>query len=178
MREKELIRQTGHVIIGIILIIILKKAITTGIIISAALIVIFAASSKIKTKKIREIKKRFTREEHDKGIYYYLTAFIITPIIFDEKTSLTALSIMVIGDATATIIGKNRGKKKITKEKTLAGSTALLITSLTITLMTGQKPLTAIIISLAATITEIISKKETDNLTIPIITGTIMKIIK
>lgn len=142
------------------------------------------------------IKKHLLKQVNDSstenlGIFYYPLAFLICTLLFwDVNKFILSLSFLIfsIGDAVAALVGNNSTTKyltRITKEpKTFNGAIAFILSSfvlLWIVRLTFWDKLNliyydnisfilvALIFSLLGGITEAISTKGTDNLSLPII---------
>jgi len=106
---------------------------------------------------------------------YYALGALICVLLYPEHIAIAATAILVIGDSVAALVGKAVGRYKIYKNKTLEGTTACFLSCLVVCYILLPIPM-AIIGSLAATLTELLSTKVNDNFTIPVISGGIMAI--
>jgi len=127
-------------------------------------------------KKFERDNARFPGE----GAIFYLTSAVFVLMAFPEKVALASIMILALGDAFSTIIGKNFGKRKITKQKTIEGMLAGIIAGF-LGAMLFVSPLTAFLGSLGAMVFEAIEVKVKnvsvdDNLFIPVIASIIMYI--
>lgn len=133
----------------------------------------------IKKKRIPLFSKVWRGEEKKKigGEVYYILGMILALTFFDLQLAATAILMMALGDAVATLSGISFGRHKLTKTSTLEGSVVQLIINLAI----GYSILTnwtiIISMSIAATLAEIFSFKLDDNLTIPVVAGLVGQII-
>ena len=125
---------------------------------------------------------------HDLGLVYYAGIWTILIFIFNENLWIVGLAMapMVYGDGFASLIGEKYGKNKfsLTKDiKSLEGSLAMFIVTFILSYLIlmyysflnypigNINMIVIFIISLIATITEAISFKGLDNLTVPSITA-------
>ncbi|MFH1760130.1 MAG: hypothetical protein ABIA63_03425 [bacterium] len=110
-----------------------------------------------------------------------LSSTLILFFLNNKEIAFLALSCIILGDASAAIIGKNYGKHKIGR-KTLEGSAACLAICLLIffccrgflqeiTLLQG------ITCAFATALLELIPVRLDDNLYVPIFTGVLLKYI-
>lgn len=118
--------------------------------------------------------------EHNKnftGAFYVVLSIFLASLLFDKQTLMISVSIMLISDSLAALIGKKWGRIKF-MDKSLEGSLAFFISSFLITYLGTLNIITAIIVALITTLTELFSKRLRldDNLTITLIAGFILKI--
>ena len=118
--------------------------------------------------------------EHNKnftGAFYVVLSIFLASLLFDKQTLMISVSIMLISDGLAALIGKKWGRIKF-MDKSLEGSLAFFISSFLITYLGTLNIITAIIVALITTLTELFSKRLRldDNLTITLIAGFILKI--
>lgn len=135
-----------------------------------------------KTKTLNvfsEILRPCENEKKLTGAFYMLLGALITFIIFPKIVCVTALSVLMISDSFAALIGKRWGKHPLAS-KTLEGTLAFFVSALIITVLIGissNQPFAAnffissIIASVTATICELYSPKLNidDNLLIPVV---------
>ena len=128
------------------------------------------------TLRIKELKRnKFTLS----GAFYVLCAALLCCFLFPKNICIIALSIMIVSDACAAIIGKCFGTRKIRKQKSLEGCTAFFVSALVIMLLFN--PIfnvrdVSIIACMVATIAELFEDKLRldDNLSIPLLIGCIL----
>ena len=113
------------------------------------------------------------------GIIYYISVMLGNSMLF----TLPVL-ILAICDPLAGIIGKRFHSKYILNGKTIAGSLTFLFFSLCISLyylssVHYESVFTlSLMIAVAATITELLSPRGTDNLTIPLIVAVVLILLE
>ena len=110
------------------------------------------------------------------GGTYFIIGIFLSVLLFPKQIGIASVSVLVICDTFAALIGKHFGKIKI-GNKTLEGSIGFFISGL-ITLMIvpriSQNPLELYIACSAlfvATVVELIPSKIDDNISIPLIFG-------
>ena len=113
------------------------------------------------------------------GSVYVLAAAFLCSIFFSREISAMALSIMLVSDSCAALIGKKFGRHKIYKHKSLEGTLAFFVSAVLINwLFYPLLPFSFISLSacLAATCAELWEDKIRidDNLSIPLIIGMIL----
>lgn len=122
---------------------------------------------------------------HLTGATYVLFSAIICTLVFPKQIAVTAMSIMLVADATASLVGKKYGKNPI-MGKSLEGSTAFLcaafITVAVIGLLGGYAApfyVSALVAAIAATAVELFSKivRLDDNFSIPLVAGSVMWLV-
>ncbi|MFO7987512.1 MAG: hypothetical protein R6U38_16750 [Desulfatiglandaceae bacterium] len=109
------------------------------------------------------------------GATFVFLGSFLTVLLFSKEVAVTVLLFLTIGDPTACLIGLARGKHKLIGDKTLEGSLAFILASL---LATCWIPMVPFPIKIAGAITaalvELIPWRIDDNLTIPLLSGTLM----
>ena len=113
------------------------------------------------------------------GSLYVILAAIGCTLMFSKSVAVISLSVMLVSDTVAAIIGKLYGQRKIYKHKTLEGSLAFFLSALLINMLC--EPIyhftyAGVIASIVATFTEIFEDKVDidDNLSIPVVVGVIL----
>lgn len=96
---------------------------------------------------------------------YIMTSAFLAVLFFDKEIAITSISIMVISDAVASIVGRSFGKRKV-YDKTMEGSAAFLVASIAISMFvffsiydTQKFIISALAGSIVATIAELIASK-------------------
>ena len=117
--------------------------------------------------------KEMSRENFQfTGAIYVLTSAILCLCFFGKEIACIALTVMLICDSVAALIGRSVGKVKIYKNKTLEGTLAFFIMALLINLLFWPLyPFTikSLIACLVATLAELYEDKIEidDNLSVP-----------
>jgi len=120
---------------------------------------------------------RVLREEEKPsfmGATYFIFSTILTILLFPKSIAIASILILIVSDTAAALIGKGIGRIKIFG-KTLEGSMAFLITSLAIVwIYPHLDRFAGSLAALGATGIEILPIRVNDNLSIPLVAGTIM----
>lgn len=120
---------------------------------------------------------RVLREEEKStwmGASYFLFSTVLTIFLFSKSIAILSILILILSDTAAALTGKWIGRIQIFK-KTLEGSLAFLFTSLFIIwIYPKSNHLFGSLAAIGATLIEILPIKVNDNLTIPLVAGTIM----
>ncbi len=113
------------------------------------------------------------------GASFLLIGALLTILIFNESTFITAYFILMISDTLAAIIGLLFGKHELVGNKTLEGTLAFFISSLAIVLIFETSIYVAFIACIFTTIVELFAKKLKidDNLLIPLSYGIMFEIL-
>lgn len=116
------------------------------------------------------------------GSLYVLLAAIGCTLMFPQPVAVISLSVMLVSDTAAAIIGKLYGQRKIYKNKTLEGSLAFFLSALIINMLCESIyhfTYAGVIACAAATFTEIFEDKVDidDNLSIPVVVGVFLLIL-
>lgn len=119
------------------------------------------------------------------GATFVLFAALLCTALFPTTVAVTAMSIMLVGDASASLIGRRYGKTPV-MGKTVEGSAAFLMTALVTIMIVGQVTYhqphfysAALVAAVVATATELISDRFyiDDNLSIPLTAGGAMWLV-
>lgn len=194
-KELEFRRQIAHLIIGTFLATgVFSKFITQEILAAVlacgGLLIIFARKRQIPV--ITRFLEFFERKKDikifpGKGAFFLMLGSWLTALLFSNTVAAAAILIMAVGDSFATIIGHHIGKIRLphNKEKTLEGSTlAFIMALLAATFIVPFHQ--ALIVSFISMLIESLPLKIKfktrefkidDNLIIPIVAGTVLKII-
>lgn len=128
------------------------------------------------------------KEDHSLGTIYFPISLLLM-VIFSYTLSnplIAGSGIFVLGygDGLAAIFGKNYGKHKIYKNKTILGTSMMFITSFVMILFLASFILStqnilviSFIVASVATLVELFSPKGLDNLTIPIMTSVLLYLL-
>jgi len=105
------------------------------------------------------------------GLPWTLSGSFFTMLLFPDKNIvLASLFYLALGDASAALVGKRMGKRKIFWDKTLEGSLACFFVCFLIGLFFFKLPL-ALVGALAAAIIELFPWALNDNFWMPIISA-------
>lgn len=109
-----------------------------------------------------------------------------TILVFRQEIAIAALVFLSLGDSAAALVGKHFGRIKLVGNRTLAGSLAALNTcllaSLAILWLSPQfswkiTPVTLLVGSIVATLSELFDLPLDDNFRIPVFSGLAMELI-
>ncbi len=110
--------------------------------------------------------------DHISGAGFLVISCIISFAAFDYWIATMALFMTVFGDIFAALVGKAFGKTKITKNKSYVGTLAGFAANVIVGIMILPEFLyLGISMAIVATITEVITNKLDDNLTVPLFAG-------
>ncbi|UCC78570.1 MAG: hypothetical protein JSW64_09830 [Candidatus Zixiibacteriota bacterium] len=111
------------------------------------------------------------------GATYILASSIIVILIFDKPIAVLSIAFIVVGDTAGAIIGRIWGKVKYVS-KSLEGSIGFFIACTIVALIVPGIPFWVKIAgAFIATVTEAVTVKIDDNLTVPLISGIVMQFI-
>ncbi len=140
-RHEENLRKSFHLCGIIIPFMILYFTQTSAIILTISILIPvliadynnFALILK-KTNYLNKILKLFRQNELIKGrlsgFSWLLIGILIIVTLFDKQIAALSVSILIISDACAALIGKNFGKIKLCGTKTLEGTIAFIVSGL------------------------------------------------
>ncbi len=112
------------------------------------------------------------------GASYVMASAAITMLLFPKIIAITAMLYIILGDATAAIVGRTFGRHPLLHDRTIEGSIACLIVLAAVAFAVPGLPLTAGLIgALVATLTEAFSWRIDDNATVPLTSGFVMLLI-
>jgi len=109
------------------------------------------------------------------GTTYYVIGCWLSILIFDRLVACASILLLILGDGAAKLVGKKFGRRILCRNKTLEGTLANFLVSLTTVLLLGKLAghphffLGSIIGALAATLAELIPR--VDNLAVPLLGG-------
>ena len=119
------------------------------------------------------------------GMPYFISGILVTVILFDKPIAITALCFLTFGDVTAAMIGKKIGRHKIFPPRSVEGSAAFFIIATLVGFILKQYffpaslTVTAILVSaFVAAVVETMPITLDDNLTIPIIAGAVLHLLR
>ncbi len=120
---------------------------------------------------------RFEESRHASGATYLLLASFLVILVFHKDIAILCLLFLVFGDGVAAMVGKKFGRVRLFG-KSLEGSLAFAVTCIAVSFLFLHIPfgirLTG---SLSAAIIELLPMRTSDNLRIPIISGSLMEIL-
>jgi len=129
----------------------------------------------------RTLRNKETSREHFQftGAIYVLVSSLLCMCLFDKAIAAIALTVMLISDSAAALVGRSIGKIKIYKNKTLEGTSAFFFSALIINLLFYQVypfGLKSVIACLVATLAEVFEDKIEidDNLSVPIFMSAVL----
>ena len=107
------------------------------------------------------------------GAIYVLFSALLCMCFFGKEVATIALTVMLISDSAAALVGRSIGKIKIHKNKTLEGTLAFFLTAVGINLLfwpVYQFSWVNVLACLVATLAEVYEDKIEidDNLSVPI----------
>jgi len=108
------------------------------------------------------------------GSTYFLFSTILTILLFPKSIAIASLLILILSDTAAALVGKGIGRVPIFG-KTFEGASAFLLSSLFIVwIYPNLDRFSGSLAALGATVIEVLPIPLDDNLTIPLVAGTIM----
>jgi len=186
--KKELIRKSIHIATAIIpALYILSREKEQILIICISLFILFLTGDilRIYVRQLRQIYEKvfgtlLRAEESGKklnGATLLLAGYSLAVIFFETDIAAASMLFLAFADSMAAIIGKTFGKRMIFN-KTLEGSLAFFITAGIISVLIFDNKIVSIGIAGLVTILELIPVKINDNLSIPVISGTLFSFVK
>ena len=102
-----------------------------------------------------------------KGAIFFFIGVLFCLAFFGDSVTPVAIVVLAVLDSVSTIVGKRFGKIKLVGKKTLEGTASGIVASAIVLLFLVQ-PVAAIVVSIIAGVTELVSPVD-DNLTIPVV---------
>lgn len=170
MEKREILRKSLHLLVLALpfLYELYGKDVTLRVVFLALLIFIFLEYFRVKRGWLFGFE-RLAREDEKKGvgahIYFTLSALIIIAF-FPKEIALGAILSFAFGDASAAIVGKSFGKRRILS-KTLEGSLAYFIVSSLVLLFFLPTSL-AVLSSFIGALAELLELPPNDNFSAPL----------
>lgn len=132
-----------------------------------------------KTLRAKETKRIFFQCS---GSLYVLLAAIACILLFSRQIAVIAMTVMLVSDTMAALIGKAFGTRKLYHGKSLEGTTAFFLSALIINML--FEPIfhftyAGVLACFAATAAEMFEDKTEidDNLSIPLVIGIILTLL-
>ncbi|MBR5154399.1 MAG: hypothetical protein IKW58_01595 [Alphaproteobacteria bacterium] len=115
------------------------------------------------------------------GGFYVLSSSLMCTLLFSNNIATLALTVMLISDTLAALVGKALGQRKIYREKTLEGTVAFFMSSLIIMMLFNPIytfTYASVIACFFAVIMELFEKffELDDNFSVPLVIGFILTI--
>lgn len=130
---------------------------------------------------IRTLRNKETSREHFQftGAIYVLLSSLLCLCLFSKEVAAIALTVMLISDSAAALVGRSIGRIKIYKNKTLEGTLAFFLSAVIINLLFWPiYPFSwvSVVACAIATLTEVYEDKIEidDNLSVPIFFATVL----
>lgn len=191
--KKGINRKLAHISIGLILVFLIDiNIITLPILISIVIlgIIISLLSKKINIPVVYWFLQQFDKEEDikkspGKGALNFFAGSLLALTLFDKNLALAAIMILTLGDSLGYLVGKHYGKTKhpLNNKKLLEGTIIGIIVSFVgaAIFLTYIEALIAATIAITIEAIEIKLNKEfilDDNLTIPLVSGLVVTILR
>ncbi len=187
----EIKRQPFHILLGLFLIVLIYNDILNPWILLTVIIITTIGSFVIKKTKPKSIYKllEFVERKEDleqlpgKGLIAYLIGAFIVILLFEKEIALASIMILALGDSFSRLIGPfGRIKHPFNNTKFLEGIIAGVIAA-SLGAMLFVAPFEAIVASAIAMLLEgidlrIFKFKIDDNITIPLIAGAVIWLIR
>lgn len=129
----------------------------------------------------RTLRNKETSREHFQftGAIYVLLSSLLCLCLFGKEVAAIALTVMLISDSAAALVGRSIGRIKIYKNKTLEGTLAFFLSAVAINLLFWPiYPFSWVSVAacLTATLAEVYEDKIEidDNLSVPIFFATVL----
>ena len=111
------------------------------------------------------------------GATYILLSVCLTVAMYSKPVAIAALAFIVVGDTLAALIGRRFGRHRFGR-KSVEGSLGCLAGTLLVALLVPDLTLAvALFGAVVATVTEALSTKIDDNISVPIISGLAMTLL-
>ena len=120
------------------------------------------------------------------GAVYFMIGVFTTMLFFSKQIAISALSVMIISDSFAALVGKKFGKYQVTADKTIEGMLAFFFSALIILIyfkniwvVNSPSYLVVLIAAFFSTLAELYSKKINidDNISIPLSVGLVLQLL-
>lgn len=180
---KELLRKSTH-ISGLIIPIIYHfmdnnvMLLIVGVMAGIAIVVellkwLYPPFSELFFRFFKPVLRSHERKGAITGATYFIVSTLLCVIFFEKHLAIVCIFFMVLGDTAAALVGKKWGHTKLIGKKSLEGSTACFTICAMISLF-WLNPIVGLIGALVATLAELLPLRIDDNLTVPLISGTVM----
>ena len=186
--RREFLRKILHIIVLVFPLLLLEfgKSICLPYFLVISILFILFDIFRIKSGAVKIFYDRYfsivtKKYEVDKltSASYVFLSMIIVVFLFDEVSAAAALTIMILSDPIASLVGRVFGNLKLIGNKTLEGSIAFFISSIIILLLYNFEVFEVLFVSVGATLIELFSKKIRidDNFLIPLVSATLLFVL-
>ena len=110
------------------------------------------------------------------GATYYIVSTLLCIVFFDKHIAIVSIFFIILGDTAAALVGTMWGRTKLIGNKSLEGSAACFIVCAAISLF-WLNPIVGLTGAFVATLVELLPLRINDNLTMPLISGTVMQLM-
>lgn len=110
------------------------------------------------------------------GATYYIVSTLLCIAFFDKHIAIVSIFFIILGDTAAALVGTMWGRTKLIGNKSLEGSAACFIVCAAISLF-WLNPIVGLTGAFVATLVELLPLRINDNLTMPLISGTVMQLM-
>jgi phytol kinase len=132
-----------------------------------------AASRRLSVLRAVHTTRRRSLGEVYLPVGIIIAALAAVPARDDDRVFLATILVLALADVAAGLTGDVLRSVS----KTWRGSFAFLVVALVVTLSCGFPPVLCGVVAIAATATERISSRGTDNLTVPLVTGLLLALV-
>lgn len=116
-----------------------------------------------------------TTKQKEKNTLHAVTFAVISVLLclefYSFQIAMAAIFMAQFSDVAGALVGTYLGKKPIFRNKTLAGSSAVLVTSFAVSYYFIHQPVIAGAMSVTATLVELAADRMEDNFVMPLIAG-------
>ena len=183
---KELLRKSTH-ISGLIIPIIYHfmdknvMLLIVGVIAGIAIVVellkwLYPPFSELFFRFFKPVLRSHERKGAITGATYFIVSTLLCVIFFEKHLAIICIFFMVLGDTAAALVGKKWGRTKLIGKKSLEGSMACFTICAICAMISlfWLNPIVGLVGALVATLAELLPLRIDDNLTVPLISGTVM----
>jgi dolichol kinase len=110
------------------------------------------------------------------GQTFFALGSFVCILLFPKNIAIAAMAVLVVGDSVAAMVGMTCGRHRIYGKKTLEGFLGCLVASTLICLLLLPLDI-ALVGGLVGAVTELVTLRLNDNLTIPVATGAAMTVV-
>jgi dolichol kinase len=175
-RASELTRKTTHTLSALAVVTLIAFCTLQQIAIIAA--IFFVLLMVLRPKYVWN--SLYAVERHSWGEILFPLGVLVAALLADDaRTFIAVVLILGLSDTLASLVGQKLPRMKLpwVSHKTVAGSTAFLLSACAILAVVLREPDAAIVAALAMTIAEAVSHRGIDNLTVPLVGVIVLRLL-
>ncbi|MBI4362881.1 MAG: hypothetical protein HY558_06865 [Euryarchaeota archaeon] len=185
--SKDLYRVTFHITAGVLILYFLSLDPDVALVVAALALSLFTVAEYVRTAPDENAVTAFVRRVFGAALrtselerylptFYFLGGCLAVVLLLPADQAWASVAMLTFGDSSAALVGGRLGKRRLphNPQKTYLGTGAMVLAGVLVLLALGYLPLRALSIALAAAVVESLPLGQSDNLLIPLATGSLL----